>query len=68
MGFLDLFRKKDTYRAERREQHELENWNDIVYTRKNIDMDDIGQRREYIENCLQQMAEASRDMDSLQFE
>ncbi len=68
MGFFDLFRKKNTYREERQEQNEIENWNDIVYTRKNIDMDDTGQRREYIENCLQQMAEASRDMDSLQFE
>ena len=68
MGFFDLFRKKDTYRIERQEQQEIENWNDIVYTRKNIDMDDSAQRREYIGNCLQQMAEASRDMDSLQFE
>lgn len=68
MGFFDLFRKKDTYHIERQEQREIENWNDIVYTRKNIDMDDDAQRREYIGNCLQQMAEASRDMDSLQFE
>ncbi len=68
MGFFDLFRKKDTYRMERQEQAKIENWNDIVYTRKNIDMDDTSQRREYIGNCLQQMAEASRDMDSLQFE
>ncbi len=68
MGFFDLFRKKDTYRIERQEQQEIENWNDIAYTRKNIDMDDPAQRREYIGNCLQQMAEASRDMDSLQFE
>ncbi len=68
MGFFDLFRKKDNYRIERQEQHELENWNDIVYTRRDIDMDDTSQRREYVENCLQQMAEASKDMDSLQFE
>ncbi|WP_026529086.1 hypothetical protein [Butyrivibrio sp. VCD2006] len=68
MGLFDLFRKKDTYREERFQQNELENWNDIVYTRKNIDMDDPAQRREYVENCLQQMAEASREMDSLQFE
>ncbi|MCR5343400.1 hypothetical protein [Butyrivibrio sp. XPD2002] len=68
MGFFDIFKKKDTYRQERHQQNELENWNDIVYTRKNIDIDDPAQRREYVENCLQQMAEASRDMDSLQFE
>ncbi|WP_022760498.1 MULTISPECIES: hypothetical protein [unclassified Butyrivibrio] len=68
MGFFDFFKKKDTYRIERHQQNELENWNDIVYTRKNIDMDDPEQRHEYIENCLQQMAEASREMDNLQFE
>ncbi len=68
MGLFDFFKKKSRYREERDEQNELENWNDIVYTRTNIDMDDVGQRREYVENCLQQMAEASKDMDSLQFE
>ncbi len=68
MGFFDLFRKKDNHILDRTNQNELENWNDIVYTRKNIDMDDPVQRREYVENCLQQMAEASRDLDSLQFE
>lgn len=68
MGFFDFFKKKDTYRIERHQQNELENWNDIAYSRKNIDIDDPAQRREYVQNCLQQMAEASRDMDSLQFE
>ncbi|WP_029320869.1 hypothetical protein [Butyrivibrio sp. AE3004] len=68
MGFFDIFKKKSTYRQERHQQNELENWNDIVYTRKNIDIDDPEQRQEYVENCLQQMAEASRDMDALQFE
>ncbi|MBE5861130.1 MAG: hypothetical protein E7301_13555 [Butyrivibrio sp.] len=68
MGFFDLFRKKDSRVADRTNQHEIENWNDIVYTRKDIDMDDPVQRREYVENCLQQMAEASKDLESLQFE
>lgn len=68
MGFFDFFKKKDTYRQERHQQNEIENWNDISYSRKNIDIDDPAQRHEYVQNCLQQMAEASRDMDSLQFE
>ncbi|WP_026509660.1 hypothetical protein [Butyrivibrio sp. LC3010] len=68
MGFFDLFKKKSTYHQERHQQNELENWNDIVYTRRNIDMDDPVQRHEYVSNCLQQMAEASRDMDNLQLE
>lgn len=49
-------------------QAELENWNDIVYTRKEVDMDDPVQRREYIGSCLQQMEEASRELDALEFE
>ena len=68
MGFFAFFKKKDTYRQERHQQNEIENWNDISYSRKNIDIDDPAQRHEYVQNCLQQMAEASRDMDSLQFE
>lgn len=68
MGFFDLFKKNNQHKVDRSNQQELENWNDIVYTRKDIDIDDPVQRREYVENCLQQMAEASRDLDSLQFE
>ena len=49
-------------------QAELENWNDIVYTRKEVDMDDPVQRREYIGSCLQQMEEASRELDALEYE
>ena len=50
------------------QQAELENWNDIVYTRKEMDMDDPVQRREYIGSCLQQMEEAARELDALEFE
>ncbi|RKM58126.1 hypothetical protein D6853_00900 [Butyrivibrio sp. X503] len=49
-------------------QAELENWNDIVYTRKEVDMDDPVQRREYIGSCLQQMEEAARELESLEYE
>ncbi len=67
MGFLqDIFGKiRDD---EWVQQAELENWNDIVYTRKEMDMDDPVQRREYIGSCLQQMEEAARELDALEFE
>ena len=67
MGILDdIFgwKKED----ERQVQAELENWNDIVYSRKELDMDDPVQRREYIGSCLQQMEEAARELDALEFE
>lgn len=47
---------------------ELESWNDIVYTRKDLDMDDPVQRREYINSCLQQMEEAAGELDALELE
>ena len=50
------------------QQIELENWNDIVYTRKELDMDDPVQRREYVGSCLQQMEEASRELEALEYE
>ena len=67
MGFLqDIFGKiRDD---EWVKQAEFENWNDIVYTRKEMDMDDPVQRREYIGSCLQQMEEAAKELDALEFQ
>ena len=67
MGILDnIF--KNPRDDEWEQQVELENWNDIVYTRKSLDMDDPVQRREYIGSCLQQMEEAAKELDALEFE
>ena len=67
MGFFKkLFGKSRNEDWEK--QIELENWNDIVYTRKDLDMDDPVQRREYIGSCLQQMEEAARELDALEYE
>ena len=67
MGIFDTIfgRNVDT---EIETKKELENWNDIVYTRKDLDMDDPVQRREYINSCLQQMEEAARELDALELE
>ena len=67
MGLLDdIFGRNKP--DDRVMQEELQNWNDIVYTRKDLDMDDPVQRREYIGSCLQQMEEASRQLDALEVE
>lgn len=67
MGFFsDLFGNKRDEEWEK--QAEFENWNDIVYTRKELDMDDPVQRREYVGSCLQQMEEASRELEALEYE
>lgn len=68
MGFLDKIFRKSVDDEWKKQQAELENWSDIVYTRKDLDMNDPVQRREYIGSCLQQMEEAARELDSLEFE
>ncbi|WP_024867185.1 hypothetical protein [Butyrivibrio sp. FCS014] len=67
MGLFDVFTGKSK-EEDWAKQAELQNWNDIVYTRKALDMDDPVQRREYINSCLQQMQEASRELDALELE
>ncbi len=51
-----LFRK-----IKRREQSE-EDWESIVYDRDGVDFHDEEQRSRYITNCLEQVAEASREV------
>lgn len=45
-----------------------EDWGRIVYSRKSFNVDDSQQRREYISNCAEQMEEASRELENLNFE
>ncbi len=67
MGLFDIFTSKNRD-VDWEEQTRLQDWNDIVYTRNNVDMDDPVQRREYIGSCLVQMQEASRELEALEFE
>ncbi|RKM61340.1 hypothetical protein D6855_05465 [Butyrivibrio sp. CB08] len=67
MGFLDIF-SNNSRDEDWAEQTRLQDWNDIVYTRKDVDMDDPVQRREYIGSCLLQMQEAARELDALEYE
>ena len=67
MGLFDVFSNKNRD-DEWKKQTELQDWNDIVYTKKDLDMDDPVQRREYIGSCLQQMQEASDELDALEVE
>ncbi len=67
MGLFDLL-KNVTKDEDWEKQTKLQNWNDIVYTRKDVDMDDPVQRREYINSCLAQMQEASEALNALEDE
>ena len=42
-----------------------ENWEKLVYTRNGVNFDEEDQRKRYIVNCLEQIAEASKEIDLL---
>lgn len=60
MGFW-----KKLFKRKKIEIEEQENWEQIVYARDQVNFHDPSQRSQYITNCLEQIAEASREMDLL---
>lgn len=48
--------------------YEIEDWNEIVYDRDDLQINDKEQRQEYVRECLEQIAEASKELENLQFE
>ncbi|MBQ7657469.1 MAG: hypothetical protein IJS16_00670 [Butyrivibrio sp.] len=68
MGLFDFLRDNSDKREDWAKETGLQDWNDIVYNRKDVDIDDPVQRREYIGSCLQQMQEASTELDALEME
>lgn len=66
MGFLKkLFGRK---RANEEAIYEVEDWNEVVYDRDDLQINNKQQRQEYVKGCLEQIAEASRELESLQYE
>lgn len=49
-------------------EYEIEDWNEVVYDRDDLQIDDKQQRQEYVKGCLEQIAEASKELEALQFE
>lgn len=49
-------------------EFEVEDWNEIVYDRDDYQINDKSQRQEYVKGCLEQIAEASKELETLQFE
>lgn len=66
MGLIKkLFRwKKNTDEPE----YEIEDWNEVVYDRDDLQINDRDQRQEYVKGCLEQISEAAQELDNLQFE
>ncbi|MBQ8598277.1 MAG: hypothetical protein IJ409_10865 [Lachnospiraceae bacterium] len=66
MGLLQKFR--DWKRDREDPVYEIEEWNEIVYDRDDLQINDKEQRSEYVKGCLEQIAEASKELENLQFE
>lgn len=65
MGLLQrIFNWKRDYE----EAYEVEEWNEIVYDRDDLQVHNRKQREEYVRGCLEQIAEASREVENLQHE
>ncbi len=48
--------------------YEIDDWNEIIYDRDDLQIDDKNQREDYVKGCLEQIAEASKELETLQFE
>lgn len=67
MGLLQrIFNWKNN--REDDEVYEVEEWNEIVYDRDDLQIHNRKQREEYVRGCLEQIAEASREVENLQHE
>lgn len=67
MGLLQrIFNWKKDYEDEG--TFEVEEWNEIVYDRDDLQIHNRKQREEYVRGCLEQIAEASREVENLQHE
>ena len=63
--FENLFNWK---RRDDEPEYEIEDWNEIVYDRDDLQINDKKQRKEYVQGCLEQIAEASKELEELEFE
>lgn len=67
MGLLQkLFKIKK--RTENTQEYSGGDWNEVIYDRNDLKIDDRQQRQEYVKGCLDQIAEASRELENLKFE
>lgn len=48
--------------------YEIDDWNEIVYDRDDLQINDKQQREDYIKGCLEQIAEASAELENLKHE
>lgn len=66
---MNLLKKLFSFRQHLEEEdYEIEEWNEVVYDRDDLQIHNRKQRQEYVRGCLEQIAEASREVEGLQHE
>ncbi len=66
---MGLIKRLLQWKKDRQEPaFEVEDWNEVVYDRDDYQINDKSQREEYVKGCLEQIAEASKELETLQFE
>jgi hypothetical protein len=58
----------DFFRREYGFPEEPQSWDEVIFNRDEIDFHDSEQRRDYVTGCLEQLKEATLEIDSLQSE
>lgn len=66
---MGLIKKFLDWKKNRQEpEYEIEEWSEITYDRGDLNIHDKDSRQEYVKGCLEQIAEAAKEVDTLQYE
>ena len=61
VDYMSFFDKIFPWRKNQEDpMYEIDDWNEIVYDRDDLQINDKQQREDYIKGCLEQIAEASK--------
>jgi hypothetical protein len=55
-------------KSQGRGRHQVGDWEKVVYSREGVNIDDAASRRGYVQSCLTQMEEGTRQIEALQYE
>ena len=55
-------------KSQGRERRHVGDWENVVYSREGVNIDDAASRRGYVQSCLTQMEEGTRQIEALQYE
>ena len=55
-------------KSQGRGRHHVGDWEKVVYSREGVNIDDAASRRGYVQSCLTQMEEGTRQIEALQYE